>query len=71
MNAELNISKCILILNLNISENEKCELLRYELLNSDIAKEARHVTDNKETSLADIPYKMFFDAVRDMIKKEQ
>lgn len=70
MNAELHIVKCILILNLNISENEKNELLRSELLNSDIEKESRHVADNKEFSLADTPYKMFFDVLRDMAKKE-
>ena len=70
MNAELHIVKCVLILNLNISKNEKNELLRSELLNSDIEKESRHVADNKEFSLADTPYKMFFDVLRDMAKKE-
>lgn len=65
MNAELCITKCLLICNLDIEKKEKYELLRIELLNAEIKNDA------KDTASAGIPYKMAFDIFKDMIKKNQ
>lgn len=65
MNAELCITKCLLICNLDIEKKEKYELLRAELLNAEIKNDA------KDSAAADIPYKMAFDVFKDMMKKNQ
>lgn len=64
INIELHINKCELIYNLNMSENVIHDLLRMELQNTNIRLE----TYNQKTET--YPYKIFFDSLRDVIKKE-
>lgn len=63
INIELHINKCELIYNLNMSENIIHDLLRMELSNTDIKLE----TYNQKAET--YPYKIFFDTLRDIIKK--
>lgn len=63
INIELHINKCELIYNLNMSENVIHDLLRMELSNTDIKLE----TYNQKAET--YPYKIFFDTLRDIIKK--
>lgn len=63
MNIELHINKCILIYNSDMSENAMYELLRIEFLNTDIK------IDTTIQKMGAYPYKMFFETLRDMIKK--